>query len=250
MRETTARPECGDGIVDDGEQCDDGNNEDGDGCSANCDIEEQDLECRMTGGGNRVDDVTGNRYTFGGQAGAPSADQPQPYGEWTHHQQRGPSGRFVFHAGTHSAPEGTEIDLITCSDPGWCVQARPAPAKQLDFEGVGTFRNIHERSAPPEFDNVVRQESRHWFEVHIEDLGEPGSEQGEEDTINCPPGGNDGEIAFCGCQDYYRITIYEAFDPETEPRNMTDVIYAESGYLRGGNFQIHPPVGESGSDYK
>jgi cysteine-rich repeat protein len=33
-------PECGDGVVDAGEQCDDGNNFDGDGCSAQCEIED------------------------------------------------------------------------------------------------------------------------------------------------------------------------------------------------------------------
>jgi len=85
------------------------------------------LECRVTGGGVDVDHPNWDgtwawgqfkkfnggwdRYTFGGQAGAPTASQPQPYGEWTHHN-RGESGSFTFHAGTASAPEGTEIDLI------------------------------------------------------------------------------------------------------------------------------------------
>jgi uncharacterized repeat protein (TIGR01451 family) len=32
-------PECGDGVLDPGEECDDGNNVDGDGCSANCTLE-------------------------------------------------------------------------------------------------------------------------------------------------------------------------------------------------------------------
>ena len=34
--DTTTRPACGDGAVDDGERCDDGNRIDGDGCDANC----------------------------------------------------------------------------------------------------------------------------------------------------------------------------------------------------------------------
>jgi cysteine-rich repeat protein len=34
-----SEPECGNGILEDGEECDDGNNVDGDGCSANCQIE-------------------------------------------------------------------------------------------------------------------------------------------------------------------------------------------------------------------
>jgi len=101
----------------------------------------EEVGCRMTGGGNDeffFEDGTFNEYTFGGQAGAPLASQPQPWGNWTHTQKKGPGGSFTFHAGTPSAPDGTEIDWITCMDPGWCVQARPAPAKQLDFAGVGT----------------------------------------------------------------------------------------------------------------
>ncbi|OGY45369.1 MAG: hypothetical protein A3A24_02245 [Candidatus Buchananbacteria bacterium RIFCSPLOWO2_01_FULL_46_12] len=35
----TGGPECGDGILDEGEQCDDGNFVDGDGCSAECSVE-------------------------------------------------------------------------------------------------------------------------------------------------------------------------------------------------------------------
>ncbi len=38
-------PECGNNILDDGEQCDDGNNEDGDGCSSTCTIEVPELYC-------------------------------------------------------------------------------------------------------------------------------------------------------------------------------------------------------------
>ena len=101
------------------------------------------------------------------------------------------------------------------------------------------------RKPPSEFANVVPKKSHHWFEVHAEDLGEPGSEKGDMDSAECPPGGNDGEVASCGCLDYYRITIYEAFDPKKDEPNKSDVIYAESGYHRGGNFQIHPPVGTS-----
>jgi len=38
-------PYCGDGVIDSGEECDDGNNIDGDGCSAECEIEEQEPFC-------------------------------------------------------------------------------------------------------------------------------------------------------------------------------------------------------------
>lgn len=209
------------------------------------------LECRVTGGGvdefgnwdgTEADGTHGNRsatdrYTFGGQAGAPTASQPQPWGEWTHHQQRGPSGSFVFHAGTASAPEGTEIDLIVCSDPGWCVQARPAPAKQIDFGGVGTFKNM--KGAPAGIAaNVAVGESLHWFEVNIDDLGEPG---GHADPGGCDPlgfGRNGGpELADCDCPDFYRIRIYEG------PTDGSAIMYEVYGYIDNGNFQIHPPTG-------
>ncbi len=36
-------PVCGDGIMDEGEECDDGNNEGGDGCSAECELEEDEM---------------------------------------------------------------------------------------------------------------------------------------------------------------------------------------------------------------
>jgi hypothetical protein len=229
------------------------------------------IPCRVTGGGHSTSGLdsdgeswdgtlaevktTGspawyNTYQFGGQAGANTAMQPEPKGEWTHHQQRGPDGSFMFHAGTASAPVGTEITMIECSDPGNCLPARPAPAKQIDFNGVGTFKNI--RDAAPSLADVVPGETFHYFEVHIEDLGEPGNngKQPVPDQILCPPEGSPGEVANCGCPDFYRITIYAGVYPEFDPvtgkitnLNKTDVIYDVYGYLTGGNLQIHPPTG-------
>jgi hypothetical protein len=237
--------------------------------------------CRVTGGGNDtagIDPAGGwdetlaegnsrqgngfNRYTFGGQAGANTGAQPQPKGEWTHHQQSGPDGSFVFHAGTASAPTGTEIDRIICSDEGYCSPARPAPDKQIDFAGVGTFKNIKNPSAP--LANVIEGETYHWFEVHIEDLGEPGAEpkltgKGNPKNIICPNGGS-GTDAFadpavflpanCSCADFYRIRIYAGVIPvfdavtgEITNLNTSTVIYEAEGYLNGGNLQIHPPTG-------
>jgi len=208
---------------------------------------EEPLGCRVTGGGV---DIDGNwdgtmqaakcerdRYTFGGQAGANTALPEQPKGEWTHHQQRGPSGSFVFHAGTASAPEYTEIDRIECSDPGFCDPARHAPAHQIDFWGVGTFKNM--KDAPASISShVVVGESLHWFEVNIDDSGEPG--KGKKGWAGCPDEGfglhGGADLVECDCPDFYRITIYEGDNSGTLP------MYTVYGYFTG-NLQIHPLTG-------
>lgn len=246
------------------------------------------LACRFTGGG--VDTSSGiplwdgtledgqmalvagvNRYQFGGQAGANTGAQPQPKGEWTHHQQNGPAGSFTFHGGTASAPAGTEIDEIRCSDPGYCAPARPAPAKQLDFDGIGTFRTIGKGKSAPVWamaganvtaegnGNKTFDGTFHWFEVNVDDLGEPGNENsGKNDTGVCPVDGfgEKGSVALadCDCPDFYRITIYNGVsadnvvwnpDGSIDPTSLdrTNVIYEVHGYIDGGNLQIHPPTG-------
>ncbi len=240
--------------------------------SATCQIAQG---CRVTGGGNDTAGLaadgfnwdgtfadaksmntkgTSNRYTFGGQAGARTALQPQPSGEWTHHQQSGPSGRFVFHGGTSSADQYTEIDRIICSDPVGCRPSGtpPSPVKQIDFAGVGQFNSIE--SADPLLAGVIAQATYHWFEVHIEDLGEPGSEPRGVDKKNliCAGEGSGTDAFFsppvfmpasCGCADFYRIRIFEAFDPATEVPDKVNVIYEVFGYIDGGNLQIHYPTG-------
>jgi hypothetical protein len=217
------------------------------------------------------------RYTMGGQAGANTAQQPQPKGEWTHSNHDSPNNlKFTFHAGTASAPDGTEIDEIICTDNGWCRQARPAPNKQIDFVGIGTFKNLSWKN-PERVDSVgvvdtafydIQPEpvgnkpgqdpaTVHWFQVHIEDLGEPGNKM-EEGAV-CPPmgSGNDpfanpaitDNIADCGCGDFYHIRIYEGVVPtlnedgEVTNINKDNLIYEVYGYLNGGNFQIHPLTG-------
>jgi len=199
--------------------------------------------CRVTGGcrDTYVTDAGTEVYSCGGQAGAPTADQPQPWGEWTHTQRRGPSGSFTFHAGTASAPPGTEIDWIECMDPGWCVQARWAPAKQIDFAGVGTFKNMGHNVPASISDYVTLQESLHWFEVNVDDLGEPGR-AGTVDppAETCDPLGfglnSDTQDADCECPDFYRIRIY------TGPDDSYDIMYEVYGYIDRGNFQIHPEI--------
>jgi hypothetical protein len=227
-------------------------------------------EMVRNGAGNLPEGV--DRYQFGGQAGANTGQQPQPKGEWTHHQQTGPAGSFTFHGGTASAPAGTEVDAIRCSDPGYCHPARPAPVKQLDFDGIGTFRNVGRGNSMPVWEaasvNVIPQHrspnkafdgTYHWFEVNIDDLGEPGNNNsGAPDSETCPSLGF-GEkgaepLADCACPDFYRITIYDGVpaaavvfndDGSIDPTslNRTDVIYEVYGYIDGGNLQIHPPTG-------
>lgn len=253
--------------------------------------EEEPLACRFTGGGVDTDgnwdhtledgstirNGAGNlppgidRYQFGGQTGANTGQQPQPKGEWTHHQQTGPSGAFTFHTGTASAPAGTEIVEIRCSDPGFCFPARPAPAKQLDFDCVGTFKNIGKGPKSPTWEipaptvtaeghgNKTFDGTFHWCQVNIDDMGEPGRKNdGAPDSAICPSNGfgekGDQLLGNCDCPDFYRITIYDGVDAATvtyledgsiDPAslNTTDVIYESFGYVDGGNLQLHPPTG-------
>jgi len=232
--------------------------------------------CRFTGGLKDV--FEDNHYRAGGQAGANTALQPQPKGEWTHRQQKGPAGKFTFHGGTASAPEGSEIDVIRCSDPGGCKPSgdKPSPAKQLDFDGIGTFKDIGKKNGRgiPDF---VKDEGNtvmvghgnknfdgtfHWFEVNIDDLGEPGNTNPKKNpgdgTEACPANGfgekGDQELANCSCSDFYRITIYDgvkASDVTKNPdgsidkseMNTTDVIYEVQGYIDGGNLQLNHLTG-------
>jgi hypothetical protein len=206
---------------------------------------EAEVACRMTGGGAnengtwdgvlaKARDSERNFYTFGGQHGAPTANQPQPYGEWTHVQHKGPAGQFTFHAGTSSAPPGTEVDRVSCSDPGFCRQARPAPAKQLNAVGVGSFRNM--KKATADTAGVVPGETLHCYEVFFGDYGEPGRSGRQSAPGNCAADGFEGRVGECSCPDYYRIAIHATEDCSS------DVIYSMSDYIRSGNIQLHPPI--------
>jgi len=233
---------CGDGVLDPGEVCDDGNNDDGDGCSANCLLEP--APCRVTGGG--VDCFDGilrdgecsgasgkvkklndfDVYTFGGQAGAPDS----LHGEWTHVQHDGPDGKWTFHAGTASAPPDTYTHVIACSDEPACDPAAAnGTFKQIDFAGVGSFRNILDVGGG--LGDAVEKETLHPYSVHIEDLGEPGRSGKQGPDTGCQIGGYAGELADCECPDFYHITIWDT--------TGTTVIYEIFGYITGGNLQIH-----------
>ena len=232
--------------------------------------------CRVTGGGNDVDEnliiannankaftanetLYGNyafnssladRYTYGGQVGAPSllATAGGPFGEWTHHQEAGQTDDFVFHAGSHSAPSDTRITAVVCSDPRACQPAAAnAGFKQIDFEGTGSFRSLKKGGTVDGYPVVTDSGgggTRHYFRVHIEDLGEPGGSGGPKpNSCKHVPGtiigDNKGVLkaACTSCPDIYQIEIHATAD-RTSP-----VIYTVGAYVDGGNLQIHPPVG-------
>ena len=244
--------------------------------------------CRFTGGGvdsemehNGAGKLPAgiDRATFGGQVGANTALPPQPKGEWTHTQHKGPSGSFTFHGGTASAPAGTEIIEIRCSDPGGCKPSGdpPSPVKQLDFDGIGTFKNFGKAGTDREptwlidganascgsaggkfrFDGTF-----HYFQVNVDDLGEPGNKSldAASNPDICPPlgfgekGAPGDDLGDCRCADFYRITIYDGVDAadltfladgSIDPALWDDkaVIYEFYGYIDGGNLQIHHPTG-------
>jgi len=228
-------------------------------------LEEEELgACRMTGGGVTDDgeillDDTGsplpiaeaqdgdgnnvNRYQFGGQIGAPTTEPA--FGEWTHHQQKGPDGKFTFHAGTASAPDGTLIMTVLCSDPGFCNPARPSAFQQLDADGIGTFKNIQGKSEVGGYP-VVIGESLHYFRVHFEDIGEPGPGGKQPHSPECTHviGTEIDETetdplkdVCANCADVYQIEIH-ATSASDSP-----VIYSVGGFIDNGNIQLHPPTG-------
>ncbi|HXV75235.1 MAG TPA: hypothetical protein VD788_02880 [Candidatus Polarisedimenticolaceae bacterium] len=225
--------------------------------------------CRVTAGGNRdgvfcpvlpngdpdpdfceedqtSDDIT---HTWGGQAGAP----PRVDGNWTHKyldRLARPHNKFTFHS--------NEVVFIQCSDPGFCDPARPAPARQIDFTGIGSFTNTSGvfRDAP---------DGDLCYMVHLEDIGEPGPGGQLPDPpgpcTHCP--GTAIEDEDCtNCTDYYEIEIYAnaTYDASNGQclgqliwRNgdpsMTcdggDVFVApnapyEGFFTRTGNVQLHP----------
>ena len=149
----------------------------------------------------------------------------------------------------------------------------PSPAKQLDFDGVGTFKNFGTKKSAPAWlfeEANARCSSKgdkhkfdgtfHYFQVNIDDIGEPGNKNldAASDPDTCPPNGfgekGDLELANCECADFYRITIYDGVDAagvvwldenniDLNSLNTTDVIYEFHGYIDGGNLQIHHLTG-------
>ncbi len=210
-------------------------------------------------------------YTVGGQIGAPKAGCADTagaaFGEWTHTQHSGAEGSFTFHAGTNSAPDDAFIKCITCADPGWCTQARCAPFKQIFFEGTGVFKNERgfDFKVPATCSTGVipysdKKHTLHYFKSHVGDFGEPGNSgkqksfdpnvckwrSGGVDLANLvtlpsvpdPKFGDKGGQACDTCPDWYEIEIHCTADPSSP------VIYRGAGFITGGNYQIHPEVGQ------
>ncbi len=263
--------------------------------------------CRMTGGHNTVEPdgsyyvvpggsevirnvvssgkkntttTTEFKYTVGGQIGAPEAGCCTPgvdcasgnggYGEWEHSHHENGTLKFSFHAGTHSAPSDSYIQCITCTDPGWCVQARCAPFKQIFWEGTGVFQNPNPKSDTPfklsgcTIDpNAGKTHSLHYYQAHVGDFGEPGNtgKQKSWDPSVCgwtsggveagntvlmtpqppvpdPKFGDKGGQSCDACPDWYEIEVHCTANPSSP------IIYRAAGYLTGGNHQIHPEVGQ------
>ena len=201
-----------------------------------------------------------DEYTFGGQAGAPT-HKAGVFGEWEHTNHEGPSGSFTFKMGSHSNPPESAITDIVCSDPPACEKAKAnGEFKQIDFEGTGTFRNLHVggpgkpttqeiNGVTVRLDNNSAGPTIHYARVHIEDLGEDGPVDAQT-ILDCialhTPGANadgdppadDGNGAVCTkCPDIYQIEIHATAD------RTSAVMYTVGSYTNKGNLQIHQPTG-------
>ena len=245
----------------------------------------------------------------GGQACTTNGDCPNdpgrnshcPWGDWEHNHHSGSDdsgsvtgGSFAFHSGTAAAPDEAFIKSVLCADPGWCVQARPAPFKQIFWEGTGVFHNTKtgaKNDPLPIFGACGAQQpvpfnrrtggTLHYYKAHVGDFGEPAGthqkppdacvfdatctdpepnevvEISREDNV-CPstlgdvclvdsePSERETELhPLCQaqncseCPDVYEIEIHCTADP------ASPVAYRVSHFIREGNFQLHPPVGDS-----
>jgi hypothetical protein len=259
--------------------------------------EEEPGQCRMTGGNATVSPAIGTdgletwTYNFkkldkdfwittGGQIGAPSVESPR--GHWTHTQQGGAEGSFTFHSGTSSAPDGTEISTIECADPGWCVQARCAPYKQIFWTGVGNFAKQGFDAAA--LGNCVVADiprkggTLHFYRAMVGDFGEnkrPTREDAlvDENPETCdwfarlqaagwpgPPGPYVASSAVFldskpddpkplgfgdkGGQICDACPDYYQIEIHCTTDPNSEIIYTFEGFIDSGNYQIHPETGE------
>jgi len=248
-----------------------------------------------------------NECTGGLYGGEPCIDNGQcpndmgrsslgPWGNWEHNHHSGPDdtgnvagGSFAFHSGTAAGPDEAYIKSIICADEGWCVQARPAPDKQIFWEGTGVFHNIkgkkNQQIPLPDFSTNCDVQpmpwsnkedgTLHYYRAHVGDFGEPaGIRQKPADgcrtwfnECGSEPGGIVGidnctlaevceipreinqektdlhplcEAQDCEeCPDWYEIEIHCGATSDTP------VAYRVAHHITQGNFQLHPPVGDS-----
>jgi hypothetical protein len=195
---------------------------------------------------------SGTKYTTGGQIGAPNEtgccpDGPDgthgpsancPFGDWEHNHHSGPDdgyitgGAFAFHSGTAASPPEAFISGIVCQDPGWCVQARPAPDKQIFWEGTGVFHNLknkHGKDLPlPVFPNctVVPFNDKadvptiHYYKAHVGDFGEPAGQRQKTVTASCKTQG-DNFADWSITPDTCEVSGEEDFTPVSPNAKLT-----------------------------
>lgn len=148
------------------------------------------------------------------------------------------------YSGTASAPTGTRILSVQCSEPGYCQPARPSPFKRIVWEGVGsTFKNITSETLQAAC-NISTDGSGthtlHYYRALVEDIGEPGAGGSQLKKKSCSHviGSSITANECTSCPDAHQIEVHCTED------STSAVIYSIGGFIDGGNFQIHPAVGE------
>jgi hypothetical protein len=153
-----------------------------------------------------------------------------PWGEWQHTHHEGvvtwtnPDGSsgifgetlgdannekaasFDFHSGTASAPQAAFIENIMCGDPGWCVQARCAPDKQIFWEGIGVFKSASNIDPDEEFAACVtpgtkgnKTPSLHYYRAHVGDFGEPAGNKQKPASFESCGWSNEPGVSISNC---------------------------------------------------
>jgi hypothetical protein len=163
---------------------------------------------------------SGNACTNNGDCpSSPGRSSDCPWGDWEHNHHQGAvswtvptsgsfgsaNSSFAFHSGTAAAPQAAFIEQIKCDDPGWCVQARCAPFKQIYWQGTGVFSNLKDANFPGctvsagSKGNGGKAPTIHYYKAHVGDFGEPaGNKQNNDRTCNWVDSTNwDLNLAAC-----------------------------------------------------
>jgi hypothetical protein len=215
-----------------------------------------------------------------------------PWGDWQHNHKSGPDdtgsitdGSFGFHSGTASAPPEAFIKSIICADPGWCQQARPAPVKQIFWEGTGVFhtlKNAAGKDSPlPIFASCGANQpvawsnkpgTVHYYRAHVADFGEPagtkqnppgsacqpfgvcqmGSTGPHDDTCNLVGGlctipftPNGGGTTSCVADSCTDCPDWYDIEIHCTADPASPIAYRVAHFITDGNFQLHPPVSQN-----